>query len=97
MGDRIVVEPGRNGATLRSRFNMGDSMESMVFRYEQDDLSGLADMLYEIADVAGPTSSRYDAQRIKISIVHGDKHECDVPGCEVCGDSGNSGLKSGKP
>ena len=57
---------------------------STVYAYGEDDLTGLANMLWEICELIGPITSRYSRERISIQIKHGDKYECRDKKCSVC-------------
>ena len=80
---KITINRTQNGAwvhTVDSSELPGDGEiykdKSYVFdayKHDGDDMSGLLEMLYDVLDDMGWTGDRHDQQRIKVSIVHGDK------------------------
>jgi hypothetical protein len=53
------------------------------YEWEDDDKEGLRSLLYGLLDEI-ETSSRYDKQRVRIKIEHGDKYECKEKNCKIC-------------
>ena len=73
----IKIKSVANGAVA------DDGEQSQAYIFGAEDLDGLRDMLFDIKDTFY-TGSRYDRERIQVSIVHGDKYECKDAKCEVC-------------
>ena len=77
---KIIIEGLQNGWTVA--VDDGENYSSDVgFTYDADEtdkaaeVAKFASMLSYITDTIGPTTSRYDKERIYITIAPGDKHE----------------------
>jgi len=80
---KITIEQTDNGAILR----VPDLSE--VYEYEDDNLDGLRNMLSSIVDYLGYPGSKWDEQRIKVTVVHGRGYQCDnSKKCPICQDTG---------
>lgn len=44
-------------------------------------------LLWHLVDALGEFGSRYDKERIRINIEHGDKYNCEDKNCEICKNS----------
>ena len=90
---KISIHRTQNGAWVRTiETDLPDGDESIykdrsyvfdAYKKDGDDMSGLREMLYDILDDMGWTGDRHDQQRIKVSIAHGDKYECQTE-CDIC-------------
>ena len=78
----IKIKPLGNGCML----SITEHRTTLHFAHTfgKDNLDGLQDLLYDILEHLQPTYSRYDKQKIVITIVHGDKHECKDKKCKIC-------------
>lgn len=70
-------------------YSLGDSgvlerVDSFVNNYEENDLMGLRDLLYRIAETIGEIGSKYSPQRIQVRVVHGTDYTCEKKACEIC-------------
>ena len=75
----ITIKTLANGATVNIPGESGT-----VYKFQDEEMGGLAEMLYDIADAIEP-GSRYSKERVRVKIVHGDKYECpDRKSCAVC-------------
>lgn len=73
----IVIEMARNGWIVRDKrdeelehtyvFSDGDT--------DQESVEGFRNLLWQLNELCGPTTSRYSAHRINIRIEPGDNHE----------------------
>ncbi len=57
-----------------------------VFMFESGDLKGLLEMHYAIDDALGVFGSKYDRERIRHAIQHGDQYMCEDKDCAICRD-----------
>ena len=73
----IVAE---NGALLVT------SEGAEVFEFEEDNLKGLRELHYAIGDALGIFGSKYDRERIRHAIQHGDQYRCEDKDCPICHD-----------
>lgn len=65
-------------------FTEGDS--------EKESIEGFRMLLWQLNDLCGPTTSRYSAHRINITIEPGDKYEGDDhESVQLCKDEGSDG------
>ena len=86
---KLTIKPAINGALVYTEYDASEnesgeaSCETMVYEFEEGKLDGLQSMLYDLISTFD-SSGRYSEQRIKISIVHGDKYECTAKDCEIC-------------
>jgi len=74
--DSLEIRKIGNGAILK------DSVGEQAYLFDEGSVEGLVSLLREIAALIGTVEDRYAMERISISIVHGDKYECD--GCAIC-------------
>jgi hypothetical protein len=77
---KIAITPTKNGAYVE--YDDGENIDRMAYTFDEETLDGAITFLCDITDAFGLIGSRYDKQRIRFKIVHGDKYECD--GCEIC-------------
>lgn len=75
----VWIERADGGAVLHS------GEDSEVFKFDEDDPSGLQDMLFRIKELF-INDSRYSKFRVQTLIRHGDKYECKDPKCKICED-----------
>jgi hypothetical protein len=73
----IVIEMAHNGWLIRDK---SDSEMEKLFVFSEGDtdkeaVEGFRYLLWTLNDLCGPTTSRYSAHRINITIEPGDKHE----------------------
>lgn len=85
---KLIIELTENGAVVEIKghydFNNGKSTKK-VFKFDEEDKTGLVEMLQEIDYFCIIDEGRYDKQRVRIDLVHGDKHECPNPDtCPIC-------------
>lgn len=81
---KIVITPTRNGAYVE--YDDEENVDRMSYTFDEDDLDGSIAFLCDLTDAIGLIGSRYDKKRLRFSIVHGDKYECD--GCDICSKEG---------
>lgn len=89
----IVIELARNGWIVRDKqdeelehvyvFSEGDS--------DKESVEGFRSLLWTLNHLCGPTTSRYSAHRINITIEPGDKWEGDHESVQLCKDEGSDG------
>ena len=73
----ITIKPARNGWLLVYS-EEGEQDQLHVFSHEgeeKEEAEAFQALLYTILDVYGPTSSRYSAHRIYVTVKPGDKHK----------------------
>ena len=75
---KIVIETTSNGSVVKYPEN------KVSYKFEENDLEGIQEMLYDILEEVSLCTSRYDKERIQIKIVHGDKYECKDKNCKIC-------------
>ena len=86
---KLTIKPAINGALVYTEYDASEidfgeaSRETMVYEFDENNLDSLQSMLYDLISTMD-SSGRYSKQRIKISIVHGDKYECSEADCEIC-------------
>lgn len=83
---KITIETCKNGAYVI--FDDGENEDKMSYQFDEENLDGLHELLYNIEETVGVMSSRYSEKRIRISIEHGDKYEC--KGCDLCKENNNA-------
>lgn len=92
----IVIEMARNGWLIRDK---SDPEMERLFVFSEGDtdkeaVEGFRYLLWTLNDLCGPTTSRYSAHRINITIEAGDKWEGEdhesLQSCENKGDDGQS-------
>ena len=72
----ITIEQADNGWLMRARDDEGLEFVLVSQWDEFDDrVDAWAEMLWMVDEVIGPTTSRYDEKRLKITIEPGDKFE----------------------
>jgi len=93
---KAIISRTNNGAWVRFiDKEPGESIEKedMSYQFEayqpgDDDVEGLAHMLWDILDKMGWSGGRHDAARIRIKIEHGDKFEHkdkeEEKECKIC-------------
>ena len=74
----MVLKRAANGAMLSG------NGEREVFEYDEEDMGGLVELLYAVGEQLAPATSRYSKERISVTIVHGDKYECEDRKCGIC-------------
>jgi hypothetical protein len=80
---KITITPTRNGTYVE--YDDGENVDRASYTFDAEtDLEGAQEFLYDIAEWVGLIGSRYDRNRIKIQIVHGDKYECSDKECKIC-------------
>lgn len=68
----ITIERVLNGYLITHTMDGGS--EKYVFTEKESEVQTFADLLWQLNDLIGPSTSRYDEERIQISVVPGDKH-----------------------
>ena len=76
----IHIIMARNGALLVT----GEGAD--VFMFEPGNLKGLLEMHYAIDDALGASGSKYDRERLRHAIAHGDQYMCEEKDCATCQD-----------
>lgn len=79
---KIEIEKANNGAILKT--DDKDDFSTDIYKFDDDNLDGLVEMLYEICDFVGQMGDRHDKLRIRISVLHGDKYLCMDKKCDIC-------------
>ena len=74
----ITVDTAINGATVKF------DKKKIVYKFDQGELEGLKDLIRDIKEFIGPSSGKYDKERISISVVHGRGYTCKEKKCELC-------------
>ena len=69
------IKPAKNGFILQATHYDEETEELVYQETEEDEVNAFAQFLRLIDDHYGPDTSRYSAERIKVSVVPGDKHE----------------------
>lgn len=73
----ITIEMARNGWIVRDK--QGEELEHVYVFSEGDtdkeSVEGFRNLLWQLNELCGPTTSRYSAHRINITIEPGDKYE----------------------
>jgi len=77
---KITIEDCRNGAY--ATFDDGENQDRFAYRFDEDNLSGLQEMLHDIKEQYYP-GSKYDQFRVFVTVEHGTEYEC--KGCDICG------------
>jgi hypothetical protein len=76
----IKIIPCKNGAY--AVFDDGENETKTAYRFEEDNPSGLQELLYDIKELFLP-GSKYDQLRVHIVLKHGTDYGC--TGCDICG------------
>ena len=76
----IKITSCKNGAY--AIFDDGENEERFAYRFDEDNLNGLTEMLWDIKENF-EAGDRYSQFRVVVSVEHGDKYECS--GCDICG------------
>lgn len=74
----ITIKTLDNGAVVTC------GKEKMGFNFDERDKEFERDMYSYIIDLIGNNGSRYDEQRIRVYLEHGDKYECKGKKCKIC-------------
>lgn len=77
---KITIEDCRNGAYVI--FDDGENQDRYAYRFDEDNLDGLQEMLYDIKEQFY-TGSKHDRFRVHVVVEHGTEYEC--KGCDICG------------
>lgn len=80
----ISIETCTNGAYLV--FDDGENQDRYAYRFDESNLAGLQEMLYDIKEQFYP-GSKYDKFRVHVVLEHGSDYEC--KGCDICGIKGD--------
>ncbi len=76
----IHIIMAQNGALLVT------SEGAEVFEFQENNLKGLRELYYAIGDALGIFGSKYDRERIRHAIQHGDQYRCEDKDCPICHD-----------
>ena len=76
---KFEIRPAKNGLVLKVEHGReGEEPEEIVYQESDgNEIEAFADFLHFINDHYGPSTSRYSAKRIHITIEPGDKWEGD--------------------
>ena len=70
----IKVEQVSNGFILTTSYADNDDIKEVV-EEDDDEYAAAATLLYKVAEAMGPSSSKYDAKRIRVVCLPGDSFE----------------------
>jgi hypothetical protein len=76
---KIIIEYCSNGAS--TVFDDGEIQDKIVYKFDESDLSGLQELLYDIKEQFYP-GSKHDEFRVHVSLEHGTDYVC--KGCNIC-------------
>ena len=87
---KIIIDDARNGYIVNCA-ETEDSEDNyrVVFEFSEETgqngrVEALKGLFWHLSELIGPSSGRYDAERISISTVHGDKYVCKDKKCSIC-------------
>lgn len=67
----VIIKRVENGWTVKDV----SIDKEYVYAIEDSEVQSFKEVLYDLDDIIGPTTSRYSKERIYIEIRQGDKHE----------------------